>query len=92
MYNFFNNKRYRPYFKSIGNNEYDIQYPPNAIKTDDIYSQMRELAEKEKLKRGNIGIKKLFKKNLSRYSYFYSQQFCKNLPMIFQNEKSLFEN
>ena len=65
MYYDSNNKRYRPYYKLIRNGKYDIQYPPNAIKTDDIYPQHREL-EREK-----INITKFLKKYLSKYSYFY---------------------
>ncbi len=65
MYNQYNNKRYRPYYKLIENGKYDIQYPPNAIKTDDIYSQMKELSKE------NFNTIKFLKKNLSRYSYFY---------------------
>ena len=31
--------RYRPYYRKISENSFDIQYPQNAIKTDDIYKQ-----------------------------------------------------
>ena len=65
MYIHYNNKRYRPYYKLIGNGKYDIQYPSNAIKTDDIYSQTKEL------KKENFNTIKFLRKNLSRYSYFY---------------------
>ena len=64
MYHPTNNKRYRPYYKLIGKNKYDIQYPPNAIKTDDIYFQIKEQ------EREIINIKKFIKENLKRYSYF----------------------
>ncbi len=66
MYKYSNNRRYRPYYKLISNNNFDIQYPPNATKTDDLYSQMREI------ERGKIfNIKKFFRNNIIRYSYFY---------------------